>query len=89
MKSLAHKIVLQSIDLYNLFILKCVSIMNISINNYVKDCIDWLQRLPWVVFQFFIQKYTWQNNTISIKETPCERVTLNEVLNNYGLTKKH
>ena len=51
-----------------------------------------LERFYWAVFQFFIQRYyTWQNDTfwggIISTKTRCGRVTLNEALNNYGLSK--
>ena len=62
--------------LYNVFILKSVSITNISIEYYMWVILDnnkkqaenekqtFFEILYWVVFQFFMQKYyIWQNNT--------------------------
>ena len=54
----------------NIFVLKCVSITNISVKHYMEGVISYekmktfFERLYWVAFQFLIQKYyTWQNNT--------------------------
>ena len=86
------------------FILKCVSITNKVYymegiirsqqqqqkkKQAVNEKQACFEKLYWVVFQFFMQKHTWQNDTswctiISTKNT-MQVVTLNKVLNNYGL----